>query len=96
MLVVPLAPQLEADVRHTVVRHGEDMDPHEPHHLAKVGLILGMQCVQDDSFPRDAVRRFSAMDQVFAGIAVIIARALISYPLMRAFKRHLYPWETQT
>ena len=41
-------------------------------------------------------RRFSAMDQVFAGIAVIIALALITYQLMRAIKRHLYPWETQT
>ncbi len=40
-------------------------------------------------------RRFSAMDQVFAGIAVIIALALITYQLMRAIKRRLYPWETQ-
>jgi ABC-type nitrate/sulfonate/bicarbonate transport system permease component len=40
-------------------------------------------------------RRFSAMDQVFAGIAVIIALALITYQLMRALKRRLYPWETQ-
>jgi ABC-type nitrate/sulfonate/bicarbonate transport system permease component len=41
-------------------------------------------------------RRFSAMDQVFAGIAVIIGLALITYQLMRAFKRRMYPWETQT
>ena len=40
-------------------------------------------------------RRFSAMDQVFAGIAVIIALALVTYQLMRAVKRRLYPWETQ-
>ena len=40
-------------------------------------------------------RRFSAMDQVFAGIAVIIALALITYQLMRTVKRRLYPWETQ-
>jgi ABC-type nitrate/sulfonate/bicarbonate transport system permease component len=40
-------------------------------------------------------RRFSAMDQVFAGIAVIIGLALITYQLMRAFKRRMYPWETQ-
>jgi ABC-type nitrate/sulfonate/bicarbonate transport system permease component len=40
-------------------------------------------------------RRFSAMDQVFAGIAVIIAFALITYQLMRAIKARLYPWETQ-
>lgn len=40
-------------------------------------------------------RRFSAMDQVFAGIAVIIALALITYQLMRTAKRRLYPWETQ-
>lgn len=40
-------------------------------------------------------RRFSAMDQVFAGIIVIIAFALISYQLMQYAKRRLYPWETQ-
>jgi ABC-type nitrate/sulfonate/bicarbonate transport system permease component len=40
-------------------------------------------------------RRFSAMDQVFAGIIVIIAFALISYQLMQFAKRKLYPWETQ-
>lgn len=40
-------------------------------------------------------RRFSAMDQVFAGIIVIIALALVSYQLMRLAKARLYPWETQ-
>lgn len=39
-------------------------------------------------------RRFSAMDQVFAGIIVIIALALVTYQLMRLLKRKLYPWET--
>lgn len=40
-------------------------------------------------------RRFSAMDQVFAGIIVIIALALVTYQTMTAIKRRLYPWETQ-
>lgn len=40
-------------------------------------------------------RRFSAMDQVFAGIIVIVAFALITYQLMRYAKRRLYPWETE-
>ena len=39
-------------------------------------------------------RRFSAMDQVFAGIIVIIALALVTYQLMLMLKRKLYPWET--
>jgi len=39
-------------------------------------------------------RRFSAMDQVFAGIFVIIALALISHTLMVALRRRLYAWET--
>lgn len=39
-------------------------------------------------------RRFSAMDQVFAGIIVIIALALLTYQGMRWLKRKLYPWET--
>ncbi len=39
-------------------------------------------------------RRFSAMDQVFAGIIVIIALALITYQSMRYFKKRMYPWET--
>lgn len=38
-------------------------------------------------------RRFSAMDQVFAGILVIIALALVSYQLMVMLKRRMYPWE---
>ncbi len=41
-------------------------------------------------------RRFSAMDQVFAGIFVIVALALLSYWLMRFIKARLYPWETHT
>lgn len=40
-------------------------------------------------------RRFSAMDQVFAGIIVIVALALVTYKLMTLAKRRLYPWETQ-
>jgi ABC-type nitrate/sulfonate/bicarbonate transport system permease component len=40
-------------------------------------------------------RRFSAMDQVFAGIIVIIALALLTYSSMQYIKRKLYPWETQ-
>jgi ABC-type nitrate/sulfonate/bicarbonate transport system permease component len=40
-------------------------------------------------------RRFSAMDQVFAGIIVIIALALITYQLMRLARRRLFSWETQ-
>lgn len=40
-------------------------------------------------------RRFSAMDQVFAGIIVIIAFALLSYQLMNWLKKRLYPWETR-
>jgi len=39
-------------------------------------------------------RRFSAMDQVFAGIFVIIALALVTYQLMSWAKRRLYHWET--
>ena len=40
-------------------------------------------------------RRFSAMDQVLAGIIVIIALALTTYFSMQQLKRRLYPWETQ-
>lgn len=40
-------------------------------------------------------RRFSAMDQVFAGIIVIIALALITYQGMSLAKRKLYAWETK-
>jgi ABC-type nitrate/sulfonate/bicarbonate transport system permease component len=39
-------------------------------------------------------RRFSAWDQVFAGIFVIIALALATYQLMLRVKRRLYSWET--
>lgn len=40
-------------------------------------------------------RRFSAMDQVFAGILVIIALALFTYSGMQWLKKRLYSWETQ-
>ena len=40
-------------------------------------------------------RRFSAWDQVFAGIMVIIALALATYQSMLWLKRRLYPWETE-
>lgn len=39
-------------------------------------------------------KRFSAMDQVFAGIIVIIALALLTYQVMIGLKKKLYPWET--
>jgi len=39
-------------------------------------------------------RRFSAMDQVFVGIFVIIALALLTHFIMTTLKRRLYPWET--
>jgi len=39
-------------------------------------------------------RRFSAMDQVFAGIFVIVALALLTYRVMRFAKVRWYPWET--
>lgn len=39
-------------------------------------------------------RRFSAWDQVFAGITVIIALALLTYRGMTWLKRRIYPWET--
>ncbi len=39
-------------------------------------------------------RRFSAMDQVFAGIIVIVALALITYQTMKYIKAKAYPWET--
>ncbi len=38
-------------------------------------------------------RRFSAMDQVFVGIFVIIGLALLTFTGMQAAKRWLYPWE---
>jgi ABC-type nitrate/sulfonate/bicarbonate transport system permease component len=40
-------------------------------------------------------RRFSAMDQVFAGIFVIIALALFTYSGMQWLKKRLFAWETQ-
>ncbi len=40
-------------------------------------------------------RRFSAMDQVFAGIFVIIALALVTYQTMNWIKKRLYSWETK-
>lgn len=40
-------------------------------------------------------RRFSAMDQVLVGIAVIIALALVTHAAMRALKKRLYPWEVE-
>ena len=41
-------------------------------------------------------RRFSAMDQVFAGILVIVVVALISHQLMTFAKKKFYPWETRS
>jgi len=40
-------------------------------------------------------KRFSAMDQVFAGILVIILLALITNLALVAAKRALFPWETE-
>jgi ABC-type nitrate/sulfonate/bicarbonate transport system permease component len=40
-------------------------------------------------------KRFSAMDQVFVGIIVIVALALITYQLMVWLKHRLYPWESE-
>lgn len=40
-------------------------------------------------------RRLSAMDQVFAGIIVIIAVALLTYQGLMALKRALYKWEAK-
>lgn len=40
-------------------------------------------------------KRFSAWDQVFAGIIVIVVLALLTYQGMTWLKRRLYPWETQ-
>ncbi|MBX2800267.1 MAG: ABC transporter permease [Myxococcales bacterium] len=39
-------------------------------------------------------RRFSAMDQVFAGIIMIIGLALVTYASMVALRRRLFAWET--
>lgn len=38
-------------------------------------------------------RRFSAMDQVFASIFVIIGLALVTFTAMTAIKKRLYDWE---
>jgi ABC-type nitrate/sulfonate/bicarbonate transport system permease component len=40
-------------------------------------------------------KRFSAMDQVFVGIIVIMALALLTYEVLQRLKRWAYPWETQ-
>jgi len=40
-------------------------------------------------------RRFSAMDQVIAGIMMIIALALVTYYLLRTIRTRLFGWETQ-
>ena len=40
-------------------------------------------------------RRLSAMDQVFAGIIVIIAVALLTYQGLMWLKRRLYKWESK-
>ena len=40
-------------------------------------------------------KRFSAMDQVFVGIAVIIALALVTYQAMTWLKKSLFPWEVE-
>jgi len=40
-------------------------------------------------------RRLSATDQVFAGITVIMAVALLTYQSLMALKRALYKWETK-
>ncbi len=40
-------------------------------------------------------RRFSAMDQVFAGIFVIILLALLTYQGMQWARRRLFGWETE-
>lgn len=40
-------------------------------------------------------RRLSAMDQVFAGIIVIIAVALATYQLLMWSKKRLFKWETK-
>lgn len=39
-------------------------------------------------------RRFSAMDQVFVGIFVIIVLALLTYSIMTFVKKQLFPWES--
>jgi ABC-type nitrate/sulfonate/bicarbonate transport system permease component len=41
-------------------------------------------------------RRFSAMDQVFVGIFVIILLALLTFQGMTWVRRRLFPWETES
>jgi ABC-type nitrate/sulfonate/bicarbonate transport system permease component len=40
-------------------------------------------------------KRLSAMDQVFAGIIVIIGVALLTYQALMWLKQSLYKWETK-
>lgn len=40
-------------------------------------------------------KRFSAMDQVFVGIFVIIALSLVTYQGLQRLKQHLFAWETR-
>jgi ABC-type nitrate/sulfonate/bicarbonate transport system permease component len=40
-------------------------------------------------------KRFSAMDQVFAGILVIIGLALVTNVVLVVLKKRLFPWETE-
>lgn len=40
-------------------------------------------------------RRFSAMDQVFVGIGVIVFLALLTNLILTSIKNKLYPWETE-
>jgi ABC-type nitrate/sulfonate/bicarbonate transport system permease component len=40
-------------------------------------------------------RKLSAMDQVFAGILVILALALLTDVVLKAIKARLFPWETE-
>jgi ABC-type nitrate/sulfonate/bicarbonate transport system permease component len=40
-------------------------------------------------------RKLSAMDQVFAGILVILVLALVTDGALKAIKRRLFPWESE-
>lgn len=40
-------------------------------------------------------RRFSAMDQVFVGIGVIVFLALLTNLVLTSIKKKFYPWETE-
>ena len=48
-------------------------------------------CIRDSS----NARRLSAMDQVFAGIIVIIAVALFTYQSLMWLKKRWFKWETK-